>query len=189
MSSKPLKHKPHSVIARNRLECLFDGIFAIAMTILVLDVKVPDLADHHSIWELAGALARQTPIYGSYALSFGMLGLFWYRHNEQFHCFEVITQGMLFFQLIQLATAAFFPFCAGLLGKYPVNPLSIAVYVSCIFICVWSNLGNWWAARRACAFRSDIAVKDLGKLGRRITRSCIVITLLLGFVLTRVFKN
>lgn len=78
MSTKEEKHSPLSVISRSRLECLFDGIFAIAMTLLVLELKVPDLVDHRSTGELACKLASFAPAFGSYLPSPVMLGVFWF---------------------------------------------------------------------------------------------------------------
>ena len=61
MSGTEPQHAATGIISRNRLECLFDGIFAIAMTILVLELKVPDLKDHQSTVELARKLAAYGP--------------------------------------------------------------------------------------------------------------------------------
>ena len=61
---------PISIISRNRLEMLCDGIFAIAMTILVLELKVPELVDRHSAAELAQSLERNRATFISYLLGF-----------------------------------------------------------------------------------------------------------------------
>ena len=50
-----------------------------------------------------------------------MLGVFWYRHDQQYRAFRVITPGMLLLHFAQLAGAAFFPFCAALMGRYPTE--------------------------------------------------------------------
>src|SRR5215470_10608372 len=88
------------VISRSRLEMLVDGIFAIAMTILVLELKVPELTDRRSVWELARAIGRQAPTFLSYLLSFFVLGMFWYRHNMGFRHYRVITAKMLALHLM-----------------------------------------------------------------------------------------
>src|SRR5438094_5500342 len=76
-----------SVISKSRLEMLFDGVFAIAMTILVLELKVPELVNIRSVDELRRALVHQAPTFFSYLLSFSVLGMFWYRHNNLYRHF------------------------------------------------------------------------------------------------------
>ncbi len=178
-----------SVISRNRLECLFDGIFAIAMTILVLELKVPDLADPHSAVEMGRKMAVYAPVFGSYVLSFVVLGLFWFRHNEQFHHCQFITNRMLVFQLVQLAMAAFFPFCAALLGRYPANSLSSVFYSGCVFIYLWAVWANWLVAKNAGALKPEALAGQYGRIRQRLRRSCLVITLLFGYTVFKLFAQ
>lgn len=163
-----------AVVSRSRLEFLFDGIFAIAITLLVLDLKVPDIADRHSGQELAAQLARDLPTFGSYLLSFLVLGMFWYRHNHSFRFVRRITEPMLALHMVQMACAAFFPFCASLIGRYPTNPLSLVVYAGCIFLYVWAGLLNWIAARKAGAL--EIADAEYRRMRKRQLRGCLVVT-------------
>ena len=72
-------------ISRGRLETLVDGIFAIAMTLLILEIRVPELGDPRSAPELLRAMAHLVPALFSYLLSFAMLSLFWYRHHRMLH--------------------------------------------------------------------------------------------------------
>ena len=139
------------VVSKARLEFLCDGIFAIAMTILVLELKVPDLQDRHSVAELARGLLGHASTFVSYLLSFLMLGMFWTRHNAWYRQIEKMTKGVLAVQLFQLAVAAFFPFCAALLGRYPTNPLSMSIYLGCVATYLWSGAFLWIVARRAGA--------------------------------------
>ena len=101
---------------------LFDGVFAIAMTILVLELKVPEIDDRLSSSQLLHALLKESGTFFSYLLSFAILGVFWWRHNHVYHFFRTITSKMLVLHFVQLAAAAFFPFTAALYGRYPTNP-------------------------------------------------------------------
>ena len=172
-------------ISRTRLECLFDGIFAIAMTLLVLDLKVPDLKDPHSSAELARELSKYTATYGSYALSFIVLGGMWYRHNHHCHHFKIITRFMLYCHLVQLAMAALFPFCAALVGRYPSNSMANSVYVGCIFFYLWASLVNWLAAGHAGALTPETTPLDFRRGRNRLLRSCLVVSVIFGFVVFR----
>ena len=163
-------------ISKGRLEMLFDGIFAIAMTILVLELRVPELADRHSVAELAQALGHHAATFVSYLLSFVVLGTMWFRHNLQYRHFRHITRSMLVLQLLQLAMAAFFPFCAALLGRYPTNRLSVVFYVGCVMVYVWGGLFEWLLAEKAGAMASQVSVDDLKRVRRRNVRRSMTLT-------------
>ena len=180
------EHTSGSVISKSRLEFLFDGVFAIAMTILVLELRVPELADRHSIDELARALAHDISTFVSYLISFVVLGLFWYRHNHQYHHFRVITRGMLGLHFVQLAAAAFFPFGAALFGRYPFNALSGVVYVACIMVYAWASLANWVIAKRDGSMGPEITAEEFLRSRNRWLRSCLIMSSLFAFYLVKV---
>jgi uncharacterized membrane protein len=175
-----------SAISKGRLEFLYDGIFAIAMTILVLELKVPELTDRHSVSELGHALAHHAPTFGSYLLSFLMLGIFWSRHNHDYRHFHRISYGMLVMTLIQLATAAFFPFCAAMVGRYPQNKLARAVYVGCVLVLMWSRLATWVVAKRSGTFGDDFPLADYLSTRNRILRGCLFLLALFSLCLVNV---
>jgi uncharacterized membrane protein len=135
-------------VNRNRLEFLFDGIFAISMTLLVLELKVPELTDKHSIAELGQLLLRHVATFISYILSFAMLSIFWYSHNRYFQYIRRITKEIFVFHIVQLAFAAFFPFCAALFGRYPTNRLSMVIYLGCAMMFQLSSLMQWLLAKK-----------------------------------------
>ena len=172
-------------ISRSRLEFLFDGIFAIAMTILVLELKVPELADRRSVAELARALAHDAPTFFSYVLSFWVLGLLWYRHNQHYRHVRHVTPGMLALHLIQLAMAASFPFCAALLGRYLINNLSVAVYAGNLMTFQWAALAEWLVAERAGAISPELDPADYRRYRRRNLRGCLAASALFVVYLVR----
>jgi uncharacterized membrane protein len=178
--------QPHdsspSVISKGRLEFLFDGIFAIAMTILVLELKVPELVDRRSMGELAHELAHHAPTFVSYLLSFVMLGVFWYRHNHQYHHFHKITEGMLVLHFVQLAAAAFFPFCAALVGRYHSNLLSIVIYLGCVLVYTWAMFANWIMARKSGALGAEVTAADYLRIRSKGLRGCLIISILFAGV-------
>jgi uncharacterized membrane protein len=176
-------------ISRGRLEVLYDGIFAIAMTILVLELRVPELVDRHSVAELASALAQHGYTFGSYLISFAMLGLFWYRHNLQYRHVRVVTKGMLALYLVQLAAAAFFPFCAALLGRYPTNGLSIVVYIGCVMVYNWASFTTWVVGWRSGALVSDVTVADYRRSRNMVLRGGLVISIFFAFYLIKILAS
>jgi len=171
------------VVSKARLEMLFDGIFAIAMTILVLELKVPELADRHSVAELGHALGHHAATFVSYLVSFLMLGVLWYRHNQHYRHLQHVSASMLALHLVQLAMAAFFPFCAALMGRYPTNRLSLVFYTGCIMVYGWAALLGWLAAERAGAIAPQLAPADHRRHRRRNVRGALVTTGLFAYSL------
>ena len=180
---------PISIISRNRLEMLCDGIFAIAMTILVLELKVPELVDRHSAAELAQSLERNRATFFSYLLSFLWLGIVWARHNEHFRHIETITKGVLALQLLQLATAAFFPFCAALVGRYPTNHLAMVIYFGCAVAYAWASQLGWLVAERAGALSPRLSDSARQQYGNRNLRRAILLTVFFGAVIAWAFAG
>lgn len=173
-----------AAISKSRLEMLFDGVFAIAMTILVLELKVPEIAVPRSPMELAHALRSQDSTFFSYLLSFAVLGMFWFRHNTQFRHLHTITKGVLAAHYVQLAAAASFPFCAALYGHYPFNPLSIVIYLGCIVVYAWASFAGWLIAKRTGAFSPGLAESTYRKSRTRGLLSCVFVSIMFLFYLT-----
>jgi uncharacterized protein (TIGR02246 family) len=174
------QHVADSAISRSRLEMLVDGIFAIAMAILVLDLKVPEIADRRSVSELARSLVGQAPTFLSYLLSFFVLGVFWYRHNQQYRHYRSITRGMLALHFVQLAAAASFPFCAALVGRDGINPLATVIYLACIVVYAWTAAVTWIVAKRSGAMSAELTdTAYLRSRKRKITTSLAISALLL----------
>jgi uncharacterized membrane protein len=183
------EHATVPVISRSRLEFLVDGVFAIALTILVLELKVPELSDGRSVEELGRALAHEAPTFVSYVVGFIMLGVFWYRHNHQYEHFRVITRGMLVLHFVQLAAAAFLPFCAALMGRYPINGLSAVVYLGCVLVYFWASGATWILAQRAGAMKAEVTEAAYLRTRQRWLRGCLVITVMFTLYLIRLLVN
>jgi uncharacterized protein (TIGR02246 family) len=180
------QHTSAFVISRSRLEMLVDGVFAIAMTILVLDLRVPDLTDMHSIPELARALVRQAPTFVSYLLSFIVLGMFWFRHNQQYRHYRSISGAMLALHFVMLAAAASFPFCAALVGRYAPNPLTVTIYLTCIVVYAWTATATWIVAKRSGSLSEELPEAAYLRSRKRAIRSSVVVSALLVINLGRV---
>jgi uncharacterized membrane protein len=177
------------VVSKSRLEFLFDGIFAIAMTILVLEVKVPELVDRHSISELWKVLIQHGSTFFSYFFSFGILGLAWYRHNKQYRYFQYITSSMAFIQLLQLSMAAFLPFCAGTFGHYPTNYLAMALYAGCMLVFQCCATIAWFLAKRAGAMTPELSLVDYRRYKRRNLRGLSVISVVFLYMVIMAIAN
>jgi uncharacterized membrane protein len=111
-----------------RVLAFSDGMFAIAMTLLVVGIEVPELADPDSIGDLADALNDLSPSFTSFAISFLVIGRYWIAHHQMFSLLGAMDRGLISLNLIYLLLIAFLPFPTGLLGNFFDNPLAFTTY-------------------------------------------------------------
>ncbi|MFJ8884854.1 TMEM175 family protein [Streptomyces sp. NPDC102402] len=114
-----------------RLTALSDGIFAIAMTLLVLDVRVPPGLSAGGFRE---AVVDVLPDLGAYALSFMILAAFWRDHRRIMELVPRFDALPLRFALIWLGAIALIPFPTSLLSEYASEPLAVAVYAGAVSV-------------------------------------------------------
>src|SRR6266851_2656861 len=76
---------PHILLTKGRVEALTDGIFAIVMTLLVLELKVPDLPHTAGRDEILAKMKDLRPFFFSFAITFVLSGSFWFFHHVLFH--------------------------------------------------------------------------------------------------------
>jgi uncharacterized membrane protein len=118
----------------SRVLAFSDGLFAIAMTLLIVAVAVPNLGDADSVSELASDLNDKTSEFVSFFISFAVIGRYWVAHHQFFARLGSMDGGLIGINLVYLAFIAFLPFPTDLLGTYFQNPLSIAIYAVTVAI-------------------------------------------------------
>jgi len=101
---------------KSRLEAFSDGVFAIAVTLLVLDLHVP--ARDVLRGSLAHALATQWPAYAAYVTSFLIIGIIWINHHAVFRLVRTIDRPVLFVNLLLLMVVSAIPFPTSLFAEY-----------------------------------------------------------------------
>jgi uncharacterized membrane protein len=112
----------------NRVLTFSDGMFAIAMTLLVVALAVPTLKDTTDVGELADALDDLSANFISFFISFAVIGRYWAAHHQFFSLLKSVDYGLIGINLVYLCFIAFLPFPTALLGEYFDNPLSFAIY-------------------------------------------------------------
>jgi len=105
----------------NRLEAFVDGVFAVAITLLVVDIHAPahELTAQLGLWN---ALGRQWPTYLAYALSFLIIGIMWASHHNIFRYIRGVTHVFIMLNILLLLFTAFIPFTTSLLADYLLTP-------------------------------------------------------------------
>ena len=111
-----------------RLEAFSDGVFAIIVTLLVLELKVPTLADHHSAAELGHQLQDLLPKFLSWLISFIIVCKFWLNHHHVLGLARHANYAMVWLNALFLMFQSFVPFPTALMGEYPGNPLAVAFF-------------------------------------------------------------
>jgi uncharacterized membrane protein len=108
-------------MSKTRLEAFSDGVLAIIITIMVLELKVPHGGDLH-------ALEPLLPVFASYTLSFVFIGIYWNNHHHLLHASPHVSAGILWANLHLLFWLSLVPACTAWVGEYPANPLPAALY-------------------------------------------------------------
>jgi uncharacterized membrane protein len=140
---------------KERMLALTDGIFAFAMTLLVLGIGVPDPASTPAA-ELGAYLRGLLPEVGIFALSFVMCGVFWVGHHQQFHLVRRTDRTLLWLNIGFCMAIALLPFTTGTLGHYPLERSAILAYGADLLLTgLMLNLMRAWLSR-ARLLREDL---------------------------------
>jgi uncharacterized membrane protein len=118
-------------ISKSRLEALTDGIFAIVMTLLVLEIAVPQILSHEPDVvraELPKRLFDLWPKIFSYVISFIILAIYWRGHHRQFHYIKHSDGVLVWTNIMFLMAVSFLPFSTSLLGEYIDQQISVFIY-------------------------------------------------------------
>jgi uncharacterized membrane protein len=145
-----------------RLEAFSDGVFAIAITLLVLDLHV-DRGLPAGV--LGGRLLHAWPSYASYVVSFLVIGIIWVNHHAMFHHIDRVDRPLLFLNLTLLLFVVAIPFPTALLAEYvreggANSHVAAAAYSVTMFGMAISFGGEWlWAVRKhgLLGERTDLA--------------------------------
>ncbi len=129
------------MMGKSRLEAFSDGVLAIIITIMVLELKVP----HGEGWAV---LQKLWPVFGSYLLSFVYVGIYWNNHHHMLHATRQVSGAVLWANLHLLFWLSLVPFASGWAGENHFAPLPTALYG---VVLLMSALAYWlleWALLR-----------------------------------------
>jgi uncharacterized membrane protein len=126
---KPAKGSTSApIFTKNRLEALADGVFAIAMTLLVLELGVPLITGTSANTELTQRLLEMWPKFFAYVVSFLVLGVMWINHHLMFHHIRRADSRLVWINILMLMFVALVPFSTSLLGEYMQTQAAVVAY-------------------------------------------------------------
>ncbi len=127
----------------SRIEALVDGVFAVAMTLLVLQVPLPELPEALTTEGVIASLTAVLPAVASYTLSFLILGTIWMGHHAQFRYIRRVDRALLWINILFLLCIAFIPFTTVFLARYPLQPVALLVYGATLLLSGIFLFAHW----------------------------------------------
>ncbi len=172
---------PVGTMSTHRVEALADGVFAIIMTLLVFDIRVPEVPTN----QLPAALLELVPNFEGYLISFVLLGIYWIGHRNQFNFIRRADQNLHWLNILFFGLAGIVPFSTGLVARYPGELLVEAIYGVNLMLIGVALYFHWsYATRNHRLVDPDMprAAVRLGKQRSLLAPACYGIAILLGLI-------
>jgi len=147
-----------------RILALSDGVFAIAVTLLILDIAVPATTSDD---ELGKALLDLWPRYLAYGLSFLVISRFWVIHRQAFRLIVRDDPALVWLNLLLLLFIAFLPFPTAVLGEHTGSPAAAVLYATAVCLTSAASAGYFWYA----SGRGNLLRPDVGRAHLRAMRA------------------
>lgn len=147
-----------------RLEAFCDAVFAIAITLLVIDVRIPATAEIKSTMDLWNALRDISPSIFAFLLSFGVVLITWVNHHNHLQLISKSTGSFLYANGFLLLTVAFIPFPTSLLGDYLLTDHAAPAVILYDFVLALQAIG--WVLISQTAFSNQLGKSE--KANRQI---------------------
>lgn len=151
-----------------RLAALSDGIFAVAMTLLVLDLRVPAMEAVHNEQDLWRALAGLSPRLLMYMMSFMTLGIFWVGQQTQLNHLARSDRSLAWIHILFLFAVSITPFSTTLLAGYTAYRLALLAYWLNILLLGATLFFSWQCAARLGLVKHDLPPGVPSAIRRRI---------------------
>ena len=184
-----MTHEVGDRVSRDRIITLTDAVLAIVMTLLVLEIVVPELSRSEVTTELPKRLLELLPDVQSYATSFIILGFFWIAHDDQFHYVKRANRTLLWLTIFYLMFIVFIPFSTALIGAYGDQQISVIIYgINIIIVLFWTYLQWKYATRERHLVDSDLHPKLIAIMSRRLIGGILLylIAIAVSFLSTQV---
>jgi len=143
------------LLSKGRMEALTDGIFAIAMTLLVLELKVPDIPKSTGAQELLRRIGEEGPAFFSFLISFLYCGVLWMMHHLAMHFVRHLQLALVWLNVLFLMSISTMPFSCGLLGHFLGNRAAQEIYFGNMFVAAALLALQWLVAKKRKLINED----------------------------------
>jgi uncharacterized membrane protein len=144
-------------VNRSRLEAFSDGVFAVAITLLALDLVVEGPGHGHTLlWQLG----HEWPAFVAYVISFFTIGIIWVNHHMMMNGVVVVTRGLLYLNLLLLAVVVAIPFVTSTLADYLTSPWPDGNTAAALYAGVFELMSITFALVSEWILRHDEYVRD-----------------------------
>jgi uncharacterized membrane protein len=173
---------------KNRLENFSDSVFAFAVTLLIINVHIPDRDDKNFILSNQGlnhALVSIIPHLATFAFSFLVVGVFWVAHHRIFSFVKILDKTLLWLNIIYLLFIATIPIAAAIISEYPFLPTAILFYSATLFIIAVMHLILLQYMLRNETLKDEALTKNVYKLAQRtaiVGPVCYIIAASVSFI-------
>jgi uncharacterized membrane protein len=186
--SSPKIIKPaDSNFSSARIEAFSDGVIAIIITLMILEIKIPDLHKNPIGYNMWLALKPMVPNILAYLLSFVMLGIYWVNHHNFFHKIESADRRLLWLNLNLLFWFSLIPIPTAIMGEEPLRPESCLLYGAIQFLCSASFTYMGIYANKKELFTGKVPVEIRKKNMQRNRLSLFLYLLAMGLSYVSVF--
>jgi len=147
-----------------RLEAFSDGVFAIAITLLVLEIRLPAVTDAEKAGSLAPALLRLRPVYLAYVTSFVTIAIMWVNHHATFRTIRRADRSLLFINALLLMAITFLNFPTAIVAEYFEKPdaqVAAMFYSGTLFVINIVYNSIWWYVLRQPSLLDPAITKEL----------------------------
>ncbi|MFN8473992.1 MAG: TMEM175 family protein [Anaerolineae bacterium] len=145
---EPAHDLAHTDLGLERLIFFSDAVMAIAITLLAIDLRVPEVVGLATSPELVARLVDMWPRFLSFIVSFGVVAVYWSSHHRHFGLIQRYDGRLILLNMLFLLCITCMPFIAGFLGLYPYLAISLMVYAGAVALTGFAMGGIWWYASR-----------------------------------------
>jgi uncharacterized membrane protein len=130
-------------LGKSRLEALSDGIFAVAMTLMVTELRVPDLPHDAANVVVVPALIKLLPKFANYAVSFVSAGVFWVGHHNMYHAIRRTDRTLLWLNIFFFLFVSLLPFSTSVLNAFPMTQVAPLLFGTNLILIGWMMYIQW----------------------------------------------
>ncbi len=163
-----MQGKTREQFALERMLFFSDAVFAIAITLLVIEIKVPTLEEGATARQLIEALLNILPLMVGFLVSFLLIGQTWIEHHRMSLLIERLDQGLLWWNILLLLCVAFLPFATAIMSEYYYLNIAICFYAVSFAVLGLAKAAFWRHAVKNKLLSPGADIHQVRRIGRRV---------------------